>query len=182
MTLPGMPRRSGDPVPSAMSLDQLGVAVASYRNYTEAQRAVDYLSDQKFPVQHTAIVGRDLHLVEKVVGRLTTGKAALAGLASGAWLGLLIGLLLSLFSSNDFWKVMLTGLFIGAIWGVVFGALAHAATRGQRDFASRSALVAGIYDVLVTEPHVGQARQLLAALAGGTVPSAGQPQPLPPQQ
>lgn len=181
MTLPGM-GRAGNPVAGALSLDKLGVAVASYRNYAEAQRAVDYLSDQKFPVQHTAIVGRDVHLVEKVVGRLTVGKAAAAGLASGAWLGLLIGLLLSIFSSNNFWKVMLTGLLIGAAWGAVFGALAHAATRGQRDFASRSALVAGIYDVLVTEPYVAQAQQLLTALAGGAAPQVGTPQALPPQE
>ncbi len=33
--------------------------VASYTTYGQAQRAVDYLSDSSFPVEHTAIVGRD---------------------------------------------------------------------------------------------------------------------------
>ena len=32
--------------------------VASYRTYAEAQRAVDFLSDQRFPVERLSIVGR----------------------------------------------------------------------------------------------------------------------------
>ena len=32
--------------------------VASYGNYAEAQRAVDYLSDNSFPVEKVTIVGR----------------------------------------------------------------------------------------------------------------------------
>jgi hypothetical protein len=170
VTLPSTPGRPGM-VP--LTLDKLGVPVASYRQYAEAQRAVDYLSDQQFPVEHTAIVGRDVHLVEKVVGRLTTGKAALAGLASGAWLGLLIGVLLTLFSDNSFWKVLLAGLAIGALWGAVFGAVGHAATRGQRDFASRSALLAGVYDILVEPSHAARAQQMLATLGGAIPPSTG---------
>jgi hypothetical protein len=35
-----------------------GVLVASYSNYVEAQRAVDRLSEAKFPVEHVQIVGR----------------------------------------------------------------------------------------------------------------------------
>ena len=65
-----------------------------------AQRAVDYLSDNQFPVERTAIVGTDLRLVENVLGRLTTGRAALAGAASGAWFGLLFGLLIGIFSDS----------------------------------------------------------------------------------
>ena len=35
------------------------VAVATYPDYVSAQRAVDYLSDNKFPVERTAIIGTD---------------------------------------------------------------------------------------------------------------------------
>ena len=52
------------------------VVVATYPDYAAAQQAVDYLSDNKFPVEQTAIVGTDLRLVENVLGRLTTGRAA----------------------------------------------------------------------------------------------------------
>src|ERR1700754_4383924 len=75
------------------------VTVAVFPDYASAQRAVDYLSDNQFPVEHTAIIGTDLRLVENVIGRLTTGRAALAGTASGAWFGLFIGLLLGIFSN-----------------------------------------------------------------------------------
>jgi hypothetical protein len=140
------------------------VTVATFSDYESAQRAVDYLSDNKFPVERTTIVGTDLRLVEKVLGRMTTGRAALAGAASGAWFGLLIGLLLSIFTVSTWWALLLTGLVIGALWGAAFGAIAHAMTGGRRDFASRSALEAGQYAVLVDADYAEQARQLLTRL------------------
>ena len=48
------------------------VTVATYPDYASAQRAIDYLSDNQFPVELTSIVGTDLRLVETVVGRMTT--------------------------------------------------------------------------------------------------------------
>ena len=138
--------------------------VGTYPDYASAQRAVDFLSDQNFPVQHTAIIGTDLRLVENVLGRLTTGRAALAGASGGAWFGLFIGLLFGLFSTYNWFAVVLTGLVFGAIWGAIFGAVAHAMTRGRRDFTSRSSLQAREYAVSVDAEHAEQARQLLTRL------------------
>ena len=45
--------------------------VGSYERYDDAQRAVDTLSDRRFPVERVTIVGSDLRLVERVTGRLT---------------------------------------------------------------------------------------------------------------
>jgi hypothetical protein len=140
------------------------VTVATYPDYQSAQRAVDYLSDNQFPVEHTMIVGTDLRLVEKVLGRMTTARAALAGAATGAWFGLLIGLLLSIFTVSAWWALLLTGLVIGSLWGAAFGAIAHAMTGGRRDFASRSELAAGQYAVMVDADYAEQARQLLTRL------------------
>jgi hypothetical protein len=140
------------------------VTVAVYGDYASAQRAVDYLSDNGFPVEHASIIGTDLRLVERVTGRLTVGRAALAGAASGAWFGLFIGLLFAIFSVSSWWSVILAGLLIGAFWGAAFGAAAHAATGGQRDFTSRSFLQASQYAVTVDAEHVDQARQLLARM------------------
>lgn len=143
-----------------------GVVVSSYDTYAEAQRAVDRLSDAGFPVQHVQIVGRDLQLVETVTGRLTKGRAALAGAASGAWFGLFIGLLVGLFTSGPEWLgLVLGGVLIGAFWGAVFGFLAHLATGGMRDFASLRGLVAKTYDVLVADEHAARARELLGQTA-----------------
>jgi hypothetical protein len=140
------------------------VVVGTYPDYAMAQQAVDLLSDDKFPVQRTAIIGTDLRLVENVLGRLTTGRAALAGAASGAWFGLFVGLLFGLFSNSNWFAVILVCLLIGAAWGAIFGAIAHAATGGRRDFASRSSIQAGAYSV-VTDPDLAdQARSLLTQL------------------
>ena len=140
------------------------VTVAVYLDYASAQRAVDYLSDNGFPVERAAIVGTDLRLVERVLGRMTIARAALAGAASGAWFGLFIGLLFALFTTRGWLLVILTGLLIGAVWGAAFGATAHAMTGGQRDFTSSSHLVAERYAVTVTAEHADRARQMLGQL------------------
>ena len=158
--VPSLPSQTGGAgVPATAT-----VVVGSYADYALAQQAVDHLSDNKFPVERTAIIGTDLRLVENVLGRLTTARAAGAGLASGAWFGLLIGLLLGIFSNSNWFAVIFVCLLIGAVWGAAFGAIAHAATGGRRDFASRSSLQAGQYAV-TTDPEVAdQARSLLVQI------------------
>lgn len=152
------------PGPGAAAVGRPMVSVATYPDYATAQRAVDYLSDNRFPVEQAQIVGTGLSLVEYVTGRLTTGKAALAGAATGAWFGLFIGLLFGLFVVHNWFAVVIAGVVIGAIWGAVFGAIAHAATRGRRDFTSSSSLQAKEYAVNVGTEHAEQARQLLSRL------------------
>ena len=138
--------------------------VATYPTYDEAQRAVDRLSDAGFPVQYVDIVGRDLSLVENVTGRLTTGRAAAAGAASGAWFGLFIGLLVGLFTTGpECLGLVLGGLLIGAVWGAVFGFLAHYSTRGQRDFASTQGLRAARYELMVADAQAAKAREALGS-------------------
>ena len=108
-----------------------GWPVGSYAKYEEAQRAVDHLADNEFPVADVTIVGVDLMLVERVIGRLTWGRVLLTGAASGAWLGLFVGLVLSLLApvGSGFGSI-LTGLVIGIIFGVVSGAITYGASRG----------------------------------------------------
>src|SRR5271163_1161406 len=96
-----------------------GWPVGSYPTYAEAQRAVDYLSDQQFPVQQVTIVGVDLMQVERVTGRLTWPKVLGGGVISGAWLGLFIGLVLGFFSPN-LWGALVTGLVAGVFFGFIY--------------------------------------------------------------
>jgi len=141
-----------------------GVPVGTYSNYGDAQRAVDRLSDARFPVEHVQIVGRDLTMVEDVTGRMTKAREAATGAASGAWFGLFIGLLVGLFTTGPEWLgLVLGGLLIGAFRGAVFGFVAHWATRGMRDFTSLRGLAAASYDVPVDEEHADRARSLLAS-------------------
>jgi uncharacterized membrane protein len=142
-----------------------GQVVASYPTYVRAQRAVDHLSDSGFPVEQASIVGRDLRLVEQVVGRLTKTRATVMGAASGAWFGLFVGTLITLFVIGPEWiAVTVTAVVIGAVSGAVFGFVAHWATHGQRDFASASAVVADRYDVSVAEAYSQRAAQLISSM------------------
>ncbi|MGY2079682.1 general stress protein [Modestobacter sp. SYSU DS0657] len=152
---------------ASVSMPLGGVQVASYDDYQQAQRAVDHLSDQKFPVENVTIIGSDLRLVEKVTGRLTWGRAIGAGAASGAWFGLFVGLLLGIFApdGSSWIGSVLTGLLIGLVFGAVFAAVGYAATGGRRDFTSTSQTVANRYDVMCNPQFAEQARAELARLS-----------------
>lgn len=139
--------------------------VASFTTYGQAQSVVDRLSDSSFPVEHTAIVGRDVSIVERVTGRMTKTRAAAMGAFGGAWFGLFIGFFFGLFTIGPVWlSLVVAGLVIGAVWGAVFGFVAQWATHGQRDFASRSGLIAARYEVTVTDAYAERARQMLSSL------------------
>ncbi len=141
-----------------------------YDDYAAAQKAVDYLSDEQFPVENVLIVGTELKLVERVTGRLTWSRVLVAGAGSGAWLGLLIGLLLSLFTDgSSALSTVLVGIAFGIVFGLVSGAMGYAATRGQRDFSSVQKVVATKYEVLVEHKLLARGQELLAGMPGRPV-------------
>jgi hypothetical protein len=140
-----------------------GWPIGSYRTYREAERAVGHLADNGFPVRGVTIVGIDPMVVERVDGRLTRGRALGAGAMSGAWLGLTVGLLLSLIT-NDGLPPILIGLVTGVGFGIASAAFRYS-TAGRRGFVSHSQLVAQRYDVLCQPRSAESGRDLLAALA-----------------
>lgn len=141
-------------------------SVGVYDDYLQAQRVVDYLSDQQFPVQNIALVGTDLKSVERVTGRLTRAKAATAGALSGLWIGLFVGIAFSLFSNHGQLGFLITTPLLGAAFMLVWSQIGFtAATRGgTRDFTSASRIVATKYEVLVEHGVAEQARELLTAM------------------
>ncbi len=116
-------------------------------------------------MQDVTIVGVDPLLVERVAARLTWGKVLGSGAMSGAWFGLFVGLLLSLFTPGAGLPPILIGLISGVGFGMAFAAAGYAATRGRRDFVSHSQLVASRYDVLCQPRNAESGRNLLAQLA-----------------
>jgi hypothetical protein len=150
---------------SGLALDfpqSLGV----YDKYEDAQKAVDFLSDHEFPVENCMIVGTELKQVERVTGRLTTGRVALGGLLSGIWMGLFVGLIFSFFGNDNALAVILSTVLFGALFGVIWALVGYAATRGQRDFSSVSRIVATRYEVLVEHKHATKGREILTQLPG----------------
>jgi hypothetical protein len=137
--------------------------VETYDNYADAERAVDFLSDNDFPVQRVAIVGTGIKLVEQVAGRVTTGRAALMGAGQGALVGLLFALFFGIFFTlNKEWiGLLIYALVVGALFGALFGAISQAAQGGRRDFASAQGLQADHYELQVDEEVADRARELL---------------------
>ena len=157
--VPGSSRRG----PLGLPTPPKGWPVGSYPTYAEAQKAVDYLSDNQFPVQQVTIVGVDLMQVERVIGRLSWGKVIGGGILSGAWLGVFIGLLLGLFS-NNLGQSLAIGVLAGVIFGLITSSIPYAMAKGTRDFSSTMQLVAGRYDVLCNPQNAEKARDMLGRL------------------
>lgn len=159
---PGMHRRRDD----RFRL-QYPQSLGEFRKYEDAQRAVDFLSDHEFPVENLMIVGTHLKLVERVTGRRTWGRVLAQGAMSGIGTGMIVGLMLMLFSGVQDPLVMLSvGLAIGVLMGVLTAGLGYSLTQGRRDFESMSQTVATSYEVLVEHKVAGQARELLAQMPG----------------
>jgi hypothetical protein len=151
--------------------------IASYASYAEAQRAVDYLSDQRFPVERVAIVGEGLRTVEQVTGRMGYGRAALSGALSGALTGAFFGFVFGLFDWIDplisGLVLALYGLIFGAIVGAILGLIGYALMGGQRDFTSISGMAAERYNVMVDSGMADEATRTLSGLTGSrTLPPA----------
>jgi hypothetical protein len=142
-------------------------SLAVYEKYEDAQKAVDFLSDNEFPVQNCMIVGTDLKQVERITGRLTNGRVAGAGALSGVWLGLFVGLIFSMFGKDEqVLPMILSTALLGAAFGAIWALAGFLATRGQRDFSSVSLVVATRYEVLVEHKHLLKAQEVLRGLPG----------------
>jgi hypothetical protein len=175
-------RAGGRPGFATLSLDY-PISLGVYEKYEDAQKAVDTLSDREFPVQNVLIVGTDLRQMERVTARLTWSRVILGGLLSGVWLGVFVGLILSLFGqpASTFGLLLVAALW-GALFGVVWAAAGYAFTRGQRDFSSVTQVVATRYEVFCEHKFAQQGREILAAAGiGSTAPPIVNPTPPPSQ-
>jgi hypothetical protein len=142
-------------------------SVGIYQTYVDAQKAVDYLADQRFEVQNLAIVGTDLKSVERVLGRRSWGTVIVQGLQSGVSTGLLVALVMLIFTKpSNVLLLLLVALAIGIVLGIVFNAAGYAMTRGRRDFTSVTQTVATKYEVLCEHKVAAQAREMLQQMPG----------------
>ncbi|MFD1528975.1 general stress protein [Pseudonocardia aurantiaca] len=139
--------------------------IASFATYEEAERAVDRLSDQDFPVERVAIIGQDLQTVEQVTGRMNYARAAWRGAVSGAVPGALIGWIFGILS----WVnpliagllLALYGLIFGAVIGAIIGVIVYAMQGGRRDFESVVITRPQRFEVVVDDEVADQAARLL---------------------
>jgi uncharacterized membrane protein len=145
------------PMPAMPKGDVLG----TYDTYPEAQAIVEKLSLADFDLAQISIVGNDLHTVERVTGKLTYGRSAGTGAASGAWFGLFAGILLFMFSATPQVGYAVAAVLIGAGFGMLFGIVTHAINKSRRDFTSTHQVVASSYQVLVPSEKIVRAQNIL---------------------
>ncbi len=134
--------------------------------YVRAQQAVDYLSDQSFPVQNLEIVGTELRSVKSVTGRQTRSKIAAAGTLFGLWIGLFVEIAFNWFSDRNQLGFPITTALLGAVFGLAWSQLGYSAAtrRGTRDFASVNQILATKNELLVEHQHAAPAHELLAIM------------------
>jgi hypothetical protein len=160
VTNPNAFSRRGAPTPSLPKGDVLG----TYDTYLEAQSVVDRLAKADFEVKQLSIVGNDLKTVERVTGKLTYARAALAGAASGAWLGLFFGLVLTIFTPPTPQSLGYVGaaLLIGAGFGMIFGIATYSFSRRRRDFTSTHQVLASNYQIIIDPQLTAKAQDVLS--------------------
>lgn len=156
---PSLFRRGGAATQKVPRGDVLG----SHETYADAMAVVDRLSKAEFDVKRLAIVGHDLTLVENVTGKLSYGRVAFGGAATGAWFGLFLGLLLVLFSPEPRFEFLAAAALIGAGFGLVLSVVQYAMQRRRRDFTSTSRVLASRYDIVVEPGFITRAQQLLGS-------------------
>lgn len=139
-----------------------GDVLGTYDTYFEAQAVVDRLAKADFEVKRLAIIGSDLKTVERVTGKLTYGKAALAGAASGAWFGLFIGVLLTFTTTSAVLQYVIAAVIIGAGFGALFGVGAAAINRRTRDFTSTHQVIASKYEIVIDPALLSKAQGVLS--------------------
>jgi len=145
--------RRGRLIPTLPKGDVLG----TYDSYFEAQAVVDRLAKADFPVKQVSIVGSDLKTVERVTGKLTYGRAAGAGAASGTWFGLFIGVLFTFGGTGTVLQYVIAAIIIGAGFGA-----ATPVTRRTRDFTSTHQVLASRYEIVVDPNLLSKAQDVLS--------------------
>lgn len=144
--------------------------VAEFGQYQQAVDYVERMVANNFPTGMIAIVGKDLRSVERVRGKLSYARVALTGAMSGAWIGLIAGLLFgssipgvdgTTGSAGSLTTAMILGAGVGMLWGVLRLSL----NRNKRNFISQQQIVASLYQVQVPLTLVSEAREAAAAVA-----------------
>lgn len=142
-------------------------SLGEFKEYEDAQKAVDYLAANEFPVENLMIVGTGIQLVERVVGRRTLPRVLRQGAISGIGTGLLVGLMLMIFLGGENPLLMLVaGFVIGIVMGVLTSGLGYSLSSGKRDFDSIRDTVATDFEVLVEHKVAARAHELLARMPG----------------
>ena len=128
----------------------VGETLESFDSYADAQHLVQTLIAHDVRANALSIVGSEPRVVERILGRVGYGRAALSSAMSGSWLGLLAGLVVVILSPDDFATPIIAGVVIGAGVGMLTGILLLTfSSRLQSRYRSTQGIIAAEYKVVV---------------------------------
>ncbi|MFC7430809.1 MULTISPECIES: general stress protein [unclassified Agrococcus] len=162
-----------------------GVVVATFSTYAEAQAAVNRISETEGEIRGLAIVGNDLKLVERVVGRLTWGRVAMGGMLRGLSFGIFFALAIYLLMGDAALQSALVLPLLGAAIGIVLAIVTHSIGRRRRQFSSVQQVLASRYDIVAPQAIAGKTMHAIGQRASAPVTTPAEapvaPQPESPQ-
>ena len=170
----GLNREDSEPVEGVPASSQIEQKVRSFDARLDAHSAADYLIFSGIPADQVNVVGRDLPLdseqyrpVDAAHGRLAPGWVIAVTVITGAWVGLLIGLVASFFVAMIAPGINLVALVggivvVGTIAGLVLGLKIARGEAIRRELAV-TWHTADVWDVFVRGDNARDARRLLVA-------------------
>lgn len=159
-----------------------GEKIADYATYQGAQQAVSQLIAADIPARDIAIVGHGLRSVETVTGKLGYAAAARSGAINGILLGLLFSAIFVLGTPNAAIQLFVGVMFVGIAIGMLLSLVSYALLRRRRDFTSVTQVLADRYEVTVLPNSLHRAREIVGrAVAPVAAPAPAVDLSSPPQ-
>ncbi len=157
--------------------------VHRYDDLPAARRAVDSLAEEGFPVERLAIVWRGLRLVDDVTGRRDLLRSVLDRAWTGAFLGLVFGLLITLLSTAETdvadWAVVLSWVSAGIVAGAVLGLISYFVLRSRQNYTTAARMDADHFELWCDRDEADRAARALGTTVGGST-RALDPEPVDP--
>ncbi len=151
---------------------QHGEKIADYATYQAAQQAVSQLIQADIPAREIAIVGHGLRSVETVTGRLGYAAAARSGAINGILLGLLFSAIFVLGTPNAAIQLFVGVMFVGIAIGMLLSLISYAILRRRKDYTSVTQVIADRYEITVLPSSIHRAREVLGHHVAPAAPAA----------
>lgn len=137
------------------------VVVRCYQSYQDARRAVDALTVGRIAPKRITVFGRGLRWREAFTAGRIVRATAFGGAALAAAVAVILWSLGALDSSFTWLTGLAAGALLGGVLGLVLGAVAWRLTRHDRTIPETGHVDVDHYDVLVEAEHADRAREIL---------------------
>ena len=137
------------------------IVVSCFQFYGDAKRAVDTLTVGHSPRKRITVFGRGLRWREAFTAERMVKACALGGAALAAAVALILWSLGALDGGLTWFTGLAAGAGLGGVLGLVLGSAVWALTKRDRSIPETGHVDVDHYEVLVEVDHAERARELL---------------------